>query len=328
MRERTKSNRTGFVVVVVLCMVIMLGVLLFGFNYKARANLRAVDDFRKFEQALNCARAGLNIAIAAIRNAGDIYTNKSLLNLFSGENIFDIDDGNCSVAVTEENGKLNINLLKTKTGALNRDRIEQMLRLIDLINQEHAGDSNIGYGIVPSIIDWIDNDDEVTYLPYIKYENLGAESAYYNKLEPPYRCKNAPFDTTEELMLVKGITPQIFDRIRDYITVYGEGRININCASRRVIESLSEKMDTTLAQLIIDQREIKPFESITELQSVPGMTDDIYYAIRKTVTVSSAERHYNVTSRGVVDHLSCEVFAILRRNMKTENVEVILYKEL
>jgi type II secretory pathway component PulK len=323
--EQAKTNRTGFVVVVVLCMVVMLGVLLLGFNHKTRANLRAADDFRKSEQALNCARAGLNITIAAIRNTGDIHTNKTLLNLFSGESTFDVGDGKCSVAVAEENGKLNINLLKDKTGRLDRSRIEQLLRLIDLMNQEHA---DIGYGLVPSIIDWTDNDDEVTYLPFINYENLGAESAYYGKLEPPYRCKNAPLDTTEELLLVKGVTSQVYECIRDYVTVYGEREININCASKRVIESLSEKMDPALAQLIIDRRKIKPFESITELQDVPGMTDDIYYTIKKTATVSPTERYYHDTSRGNVDHLSCEIVAILKRNMKTENVEVILYKEL
>jgi general secretion pathway protein K len=328
MREQTKTNRKGFVVVVVLCMVVMLGVLLLGFNHKTRANLRAVDDFRKSEQAFNCARAGLNIAIAAIRNTGDIHTNKTLLNLFSGESTFDIGDGKCSVAVAEENGKLNINLLKDKTGRLDRSRIEQLLRLIDLMNQEHPGHSDISYGLVPSIIDWTDNDDEVTYLPFIKHENLGAESAYYGTLEPPYKCKNTPLDTTEELLLVKGVTSQVYERIRDYITVYGEGEININCAPKRVIESLSEKMDAALAQLLINRREIKPFESVMELRDVPGMTDDIYYTIKKTATVSPAERHYRITSRGNVDQLSCEIVAILKRNIKTENVEVLLYKEL
>jgi general secretion pathway protein K len=328
MREQTKTNRKGFVVIVVLCMVVMLAVLLLVFNHETRADLCTVDDFRKSEQALNCARAGLNIAIAAVRNTGDVLTNKTLLNLFSGESNFDVGDGKCSVAVAEENGKLNINLLKDKTGRLDRSRIEQLLRLIDLMNRELRGHSDISYGLVPSIIDWTDSDDEITYLPFINYENLGAESAYYGRLEPSYKCKNAPLDMTEELLLVKGVTPQVYQRMRDYITVYGEGEININCAPKHVIESLSEKMDPALAQLIIDRRKIKPFESIVELQNVPGMADDIYYAIKKTATVSPTERYYYVTSRGSVDQVNCEIDAILKRNMKTENIEVILYKEL
>jgi general secretion pathway protein K len=326
--ELTKTNRKGFVVVVVLCTVVMMGVLLLGFNRKTYADLCAVDDFRKSQQALNCARAGLNIAIAAVRNTGNIHTNKTLLNLFSGESPFDVGDGKCFVTVVEENGKLNINLLKDHSGNLDRSRIEQLLRLVDVINQEHAERSSIGYDLVPSIIDWTDTDEEVTYLPLIKNENLGAESAYYGRLESPYRCKNAPLDTTDGLLLVKGVTPQVYDCIRDYITVYGEGKININCAPKHVIESLSEKMDSALAQLIIDRRKIKPFESIMELQDVPGMTDDVYYTIKKTVTVSPTERYYNVMSRGNVDRLDREIVAILKRNVKAENVSVIFYKEL
>ncbi len=326
--KRAKAKRRGFIVVIVLCMVIMLGALLLGFNYKSRTNLCAVDDFRKSKQALNCAGAGLNIAIAAIRDINNSHTNKTLPDIFSGENIFEVDDGSCSVNITKESGKLNVNLLKDKNGKLNRNRIDQLLRLIDLINQEYTGHSRIGYGLVCSIIDWTDSDDKITYLPFIKHENSGAESGYYARLEPPYRCKNAPLDTIEELLLVNAVTPDVFDRIRDYLTVHGDGEININCASKRVIESLSEKMDPVLAQLIIDRRKIKPFDSITELRDIPGMTDSVYYTIKNTATVNPKGLYYHVMARGNVGHLSREISAILEKNMKTKNVEVILYKEL
>jgi len=326
--KRVKAERKGFVVVVVLCVVIMLTVLLLGFNHKSRANLRTIDEFRKSAEALNCARAGLNVAISAIKAAGDIYTNKKLQNLLSGENMFPVGNGDCLITVTEENGKLNVNLLKDKNGRLNRTRIDQLLRLIDLLNREHRGDSHIGYGLVPSIIDWTDSDDQVTCLPFIKHENLGAESDYYADLNPPYQSRNNSLNTTEELLLVKGVTPQVFDRIREYVTVKGDGKVNINCASKLVIESLSERMDPALAKMIVDRRKIKPFGSITELQDVPGMIDSIYYKIKETATVGPTEQYYHVTSQGNVDRMSRIVAAILRRNMKTKNIDMILYKEL
>jgi len=321
-------QRSGFVVVVVLCMVMLLSVLLLGFNYKSRANLYAIDGVRKSEQALNCARAGLNIAIAIIRDTNDIHTNKTLLELISGEKTFAVGDGECSITITEESSRLNVNLLKDKDGRIDRTRTEQLLRLIDLLNREQTGHSHIGYSLVSSIIDWTDSDDEVTNLPFIQHENLGAESSYYSKLQVPYRCKNAPLDTTEELLLVKGITQEVFDRICDYVTVYGNGKININSVSRQVIECLSEKMDVVLAQMIIDRREFKPFDSIEELRDVPGMTDSIYYAIKKTATIGSTDQYYHVISRGNIDRLSRTAVAILERNTETKNVEVVLYKEL
>jgi general secretion pathway protein K len=325
--KRAKTKQKGFVVIVVLCMIICMAVLLLGFNYQSHNNLRAVGDLQKSAQALNCAKAGLNIAIAAIKDVEDTPIYKKSLNLLSEENTFDIDDGNCSITITEENGKLNVNLLKDKNGKPNRTRIDQLLRLIDLLNTEEAGYSRIGYGLVPSIIDWTDSDDQVTHLPFIKYENSGAESAYYGNLETPYRCRNASLDVTDELLPVKGITQDVFERMRDYVTVYGNGRVNINHASKLVIESLSEKMDVVLAQMIIDRRRIQPFNSITELRDVPGMTDSIYNSIRKTAIVGSTNQYYHVTSRGNVGHRNCTIVAILRKNMKTENVEVVLYKE-
>jgi len=326
--RRAKTKRRGFVLVVVLCMVIMLGILLFGFNYKSRADLLAVDDLRKSGQALNCARAGLNIAIAAIRDTEDIHTNRKLQNLLSGEDTLSVGDGNCSITVTEESGKLNINLLRDKNGGLNRTRIDQLLLLIDLLNREQTGDSYISYGVVPSIIDWIDSDDEVTFLPFIKHENIGAESDYYSNLTPPYCCRNSSLEMAEELLLIKDVTQQVFSCLQDYVTVRGDEKININWASKHVIQSLSQSMDPVLAQMIIDRREIKPFGSVMELRDITGMTDSIYQAIEKTVTVSPTKQYYRVTSQGTVDGLSCTTVAILVRNMKTKNVDVILYKEL
>ena len=326
--RRKRVEQDGFVVIVVLCTVIMLEVLLLGFNYKCRANLRMAESLQKSQRALHCARAGLNIAIAAIRDNNDIYTNRQLLNLLSSENTFDVDEDQCSVTIIEENSKLNLNLLKDEKGRLNRTNIDQLLRLIDLLNREHDERFHISYDLVPYIIDWTDSDEQITYLSFIKQENLGAESDYYSGLNPAYRCKNQPFEAIDELLLIKGVTAEILECIRDYVTVYGDGKININCASKLIIESLSEKMDVALAQIIIEQRKIKPFDSIMELQDVPGMTDSIYNAIKKSATVKPTERYYHVTSRANVGKLSRSVAALLRRNNDTKNVEVVLYKEL
>ena len=325
---KIKTEQKGFVVIVVLCMVIMLSVLLLGFNYESRSNLRIVDDFRKSQKALNCAKAGLNIAIAAAKDTPDIHNDKSLLNLFSGEDTFAVGQGTCSITISEESGKLNVNHLKDKNGNMDRTRIEQLLRLIDLLSQKEAGHSDIGYGFVPSIIDWTDSDDQVECLTFIKNDNLGAESSYYSQLKSPYRCPNKSLETTEELLLVKGITPQIFDCIRDHLTVYGDGKININCAPKLVLESLSENMETALAQLIIDRRKFKPFESIAELRDMPAMADGLYQAISKVTTVEPTDQYYHVTSRGDVGNLSRTVTAILGRSTETKNIDVILYKEV
>jgi general secretion pathway protein K len=324
----TKKEHSGFILVVVLCMVVMLGILLFGFNYKSRAGLLALDDSRKSRQALNCARAGLAIAIAAVRDTEDIRQKTTLYNLLSGENPISLDEGSCLITVTEESGRLNINLLKDKNGRLNRPLIDRLLRLIDLLNRENFGDFAVSYEIIPSILDWVDGDGEVTVLPFIEHKNTGAESAYYRNLTPPSHCANKPFQTSEQLLSVKGVTHRVFNCLNDFITVRGDGKVNINWASKYVIQTLSEQMDPALAQMIIDRRKIKPFGSIFELREIPGMTDSIYRSIEKAVTVNPENRCYRVKSQGTFDGFDYTIIAVLQRNTQAKNVDVILYKEM
>jgi len=327
--KRTRPAQKGFVLVVVLGTIILMSVLLLGFNRKCRAGLRDMDDFTKAQQARNYARAGLNIALAVVRHAPDVCTDANLARLFAAENTFEFDGGTCSATIQPENARLNVNLLKDKNGMLDRTRIDQLLRLIDLLNRKRSGRLRLSYNLVPSIIDWTDRDDEVTCLPFVKYENSGAEKSYYNSLNVPRACKNAPLDTTEELLFVRAMTPQVFEDIRNYLTVYGDGEVNINSAPQRVIESLSEEMDAALAKMIVDRRKFRPFGSVQELRDVPGMTDSIYHKINSMLTVAAAapQQYYHVVSRANVDGLRCTAEAVVRRSTKTKSVDVILYKE-
>jgi DNA uptake protein ComE-like DNA-binding protein len=55
--------------------------------------------------------------------------------------------------------------------------------------------------IADSIIDWRDQDQNPG--------PTGAEDSFYGTLTPPYRAKNQPFETLEELLYVRGVTPEI-----------------------------------------------------------------------------------------------------------------------
>ncbi len=55
--------------------------------------------------------------------------------------------------------------------------------------------------LAAAIVDWRDTDDDASA--------GGAESSTYIGLNPGYQCKNAPFETVEELRLVYGMTLEI-----------------------------------------------------------------------------------------------------------------------
>ena len=97
--------------------------------------------------------------------------------------------------------------------------------------------------------------------------------------------------------LGQGATPETIGRLRPYLTCVGDGKININTAPKLVIESLSEQMDSALAQMILNQRRLRPFENPAQLRNLPGMTDNVYQAIKDRITVRPTERFYRVISR-------------------------------
>ena len=327
-QSRSQQREGGFILIVVLGAVLTLSALLFGFNQRTRTSLNAADGFYRTEQVWNSAWAGLQIAIAAVCDANDLSADNRFASLLTGENAFTVGDATCSVTIQEENGLLNVNYLTGQDGEPDRRRVERFLRLIDLLNRRDKDLERIGYGIVPSIIDWVDSDDDVTHLPFIKNENTGAESGYYEAQAPPCSCRNRPVDNLDELISVKGITAENLDRLRPFLTCLGDGRININAAPKLVIESLSEQIDGALAQMIVNRREMKPFGAATELRDIPGMTDNIYRAIKDTVTTRPADRYYRVTARGNVEDRKGTIEAVLRRNTRAGNVDTILYREL
>jgi general secretion pathway protein K len=307
-------------------MVMAMTGLVLAFHHRARASVQTVDTLCRSVQALCCARSGLQVAMAVIGHGGDDSNGPILGTSQEYKTSIDLGDGSCRMDLSDEQGKLNLNRLTDPNGQLDRTRIDQVLRLIDLANRDDAGEP-IGYGIVPAIIDWIDEDNRMTCLEFIERQNTGAESDYYLGREPPYLCANRPLETPEELLLVKGFTAQVYRRLAPYVTVYGDGRVNINTAPKQVIESLCEQMDPALTQVIVERRRVRPFRSLEELRQVQGMTEVIYDRIQRLITVESAGLYYRLQATGQVDNLSRTVSAILRRNTGDGTVDIVRYTE-
>jgi general secretion pathway protein K len=302
-------GRRGIALIVVLLIIAVIAAVVFEFCYDSRMKYRLAENTRDSHQALYCAEAGLAIATASLEQKADLWTDEKPAGILSGATQVPVGRGYCTIAVAGERGKISVNGLVTRDGKPVRQQIDQMLRLIDVLNSQYEGRNPISYGLVPAIIDWIDPDDEITVLPYVQGENSGAESDYYRKLAEPYLCKNRPMEVLSELMLVKGMTREIFHGpagaeqagpamgLEQFLTVYGEGRVNINEASATVLQTLSEQIDRPLAESIAQHR---PYRSVDDLAKVPGMTPEVLQAIRGLVTMQAGDEYYTVTVRGVV----------------------------
>ncbi len=90
------------------------------------------------------------------------------------------DDREYRYGLTDEAGKINLNTAS-----------EEMLLKLPGMTAELAA----------SIIDWRDTDSDVTA--------GGAEDEYYLLQPTPYHCKNGPFETVDEILLVKGASEDL-----------------------------------------------------------------------------------------------------------------------
>ena len=340
-KENTKKE-PGFILISVLLMISVLAVFIIEFNYDSRIKFRLADNLNLAAEALNNADAGIAVTMAALRQNKDMLDDETAKPFLSGRIQFPLDDGFCKVSIVKESGKININAICTPEGKPIRRRVDQMLRLIDLVNDEYENSAPIGYSLVPSIIDWLDSDNDVTILPFIKGQNAGAENYYYEKLKEPYRCKNGRFDVLNELLLVKGMTSEIiYERkggekggikmipgVSQYLTVYGDGKININEAPIIVVESLSESISASIAQNIIEQRKYCRYSNIEQLKKEPGITNEIYEEIRDLITVDANESFYTVTSTGIVNDLERTVWVVLKKNRSTSHLDIVMRSEI
>jgi general secretion pathway protein K len=169
-------------------------------------------------------------------------------------NSFPLENGTCLVRIIDESGKIDIN------------KVPDIL-LKGLITGIGVKDEDADV-IVDSIGDWRDADD---------FTRLhGAESDYYMSLSVPYKPKNADFESIEELILVKGVTPELLygkgDKpgLQDFVTVYsGNGKINVNAASKEVLMAVPG-MTPELAASIIEFRKTAEIRTITDFQNLVG----------------------------------------------------------
>lgn len=119
-----------------------------------------------------------------------------------GAPIKPMNDAVMRTTISDECGKINLNalLIMNEGGAAEENEwlIQTLRNFFQLRNPELEDDP------VDAILDWLDYGDNDEERPE------GAENSYYQGLEIPYPCKNGPMDSIEELLLIKGITPELY----------------------------------------------------------------------------------------------------------------------
>lgn len=316
-RHRINSSR-GVVLVVVLVTIMAILYLVLSFNRQARLALQISDATVQAGQALACSQAGVQLGRHVLQEVGDVTTDKRTCNFFKTARSIPLANGICHLQLADESGKLNINRLKRPDQSLDRMRIDQFLRLIDTLNRQSPDQPHLSYRLVPILIDWTDNDTKTTVLPFLFHDNRGVETS---------GCANRALNDLTELQHIPEFTSESIARLLPFLTLYGDGEINLNSAPLEVLCCLSEHMDIALARLLIKHRERHAWESLTDIQRIPGISSKIIQDFQRTASIGTSGPYYQIEAIGQVNEQSSYVQALVKKNPTTQTVDIIRYEE-
>ncbi len=202
--KRQANEQSGIALIMVLMVITVLGLLAFGFAKTMAVETKLARNATFDSETEWLGRSGVEFARyflgqhMTIPNEGNydalnqkwaggpMGTNDILANLSLENN--QLGAGTFSVKIIDLERYYNINLA---------DDVALKLAM-DVVGVDPTESSTV----VDSILDWRDTDDNTGL--------SGAESDYYMSLSPPYMAKNGPIDDIEELLRIKGVTPEAF----------------------------------------------------------------------------------------------------------------------
>ena len=313
----TRSER-GVALIVVLWVIMVLSLLISGFAFNMHVETQVASFGRKEQKAAALARAGVEVArwqlLEHLKSSKDSGFDALNQAWFTNEEFYvnhALGEGTFSVQVEDEEQRLPINQLTE----------EQWLRLFEALGVE----ATEGEALMDCILDWTDGND--------LHRLNGAESDYYLQLPQPYRAKDGPFDRVEELLLVKGMTRELFEGLpakstederrpglHELLTTISAGRVNVNTASPLVLHVMFDldeaQLNSVLARRngpdgVAGTEDDQPYRNVDEFVREVATTDAAMAdECRRGATVKSTA--FRVTATGSVNGVKRSVMATLR----------------
>ena len=225
-------NRKGAILITSLWILAILSILAMGIGFRVSVEARLAKYNMDRMRALYLAKAGVVKSLYRLSKNPTAYDSMyECGTVFSPEEKSDpgklnavfnsaLDSGSFSVAykeeaaahpgMSDEERRININTAPQNV-------LENLLM--------YVGEDP---GIAASIVQW-------------RSPGPGLDDGYYQALPAPYKCKHEKFSAIEELLLVKGVNQQVFARLKDYVTIFGDPArfaININTAPKAVLGAL------------------------------------------------------------------------------------------
>jgi len=314
--NRLIKDDSGFALILTILIISLIVAITLQFNTSMRSDLYDAASLKEGIKLTCIAKSGFSYACAvlseddpAVDSLREGWADQKLL---SSNSATMFEDGRFEVRIIDHSGKIPVNSIVVG------EKFEALLTRFLSLEEFGLGSEDVG-NLVDAIKDWVDPDDEIT--------KFGAENGYYQAFDRPYSCKNAPLDSVEELLFVKGITKELFYGTREkpgisgYLTVYGNGRININTADPLVLRSLSDQIDQEMVEDMVAYREDEKSDlnDPAWYKNVPGMSHVSMNALQTTSSTC-----FKIESEGHKETMSKRVTGTVER--KEGTVKVLAWK--
>ena len=311
------GNERGVVLIVVVWALMVLMVIALELGRTARVEGMSTSVYQQEVKTYYLAIAGLNRALYQIvqtSQRGRTRNNRDEDRLGPRNRLSDDEEGQeeCEdtwllgdgqwksepygeggyqVRVSDESGKININ------------QVDEIILRQTFTNLDF--DPDFGDALADAILDWRDSDP---------LERLnGVESDYYLAQDIPYPAKDGPFDTIDELLLIRDVSQDLFyDTLNEVFTVYGNARTgnmaNVQTANALVLRAI-QGVDAEAANELVRQRQDNCGEDSLDATTARGGLPTI-------VTIESVGylNTGNITRRlaGVIQRRGGQSFRMLR----------------
>jgi len=244
-KKEIVSTEKGLALIMVLWVLVMLSIIAMNYLGSSRWEILSTRNLKDETISHYLAMSGYHEALFYLMSdkdpsfdyadgAGNFWVDKETTPV-TGKRTLE-NSGEMNISILDEDAKININTAPP-------DRLRKLFAYAGIKDEDLDG-------IVDSIIDWKDPDDE--------HHLSGAESDYYEGLDQPYKAKNGPFDVPEELALVKGLkrddlsgSPEV-KALLPMITTFGSGTMNINTVSTEVMQMMG--LEEAEIEAVLKQR--------------------------------------------------------------------------
>jgi len=340
-QHKQHHKQQGIALIVALIVTMLAVTIAATAIYRQQIHIRLSGNIAHLEQAYLYAQ-GMEAFAGEILEASfkDHEQYDSLKDIWAYEGIvFPILGGTMSGQMYDLQGRINLNSLARpippKPKLVDKDgrKIEPppvskpdiagitRYRLLSLM-QEIDPDDSMGppQDFARIVKDWIDKDQtNGNTKPGDAGTGSGAESPFYQSMEPAYFSADTLLVNPTELRLLKNMNKEVYDKlinpdpkkslvatlpIADANNKPIATPINVNTASKEVLQSIG--FDPATAEDIISERDINPFEEMKNsfLQSaIQAQGDNIdendldvkssYFLLRGTVEINNARLTIN-----------------------------------